>query len=107
MKQPCHFIIFIIPIARDLQERVDRHFSPRRPWRYKLLSDGSPDFTPLEKATDSCWCYRSFLIDDGSMPPSIVDRELCSLSGFTPIFLFAFPFLNKQILSPKVAFARI
>ena len=45
-------------------------------------------FTPLEKATDSCRWYRSFLIGGGSMPPSIVVREHSSLTGVTSLFVF-------------------
>ena len=41
------------------------------------------EITPLEKATDSCRWYKSFLINGGSMPPSIVVREHSSLTGFT------------------------
>src|SRR3972149_4969343 len=40
-------------------------------------------FTPLEKATDSCRWYKSFLRDGGSMPPSLLVREHSSLTGFT------------------------
>jgi len=40
-------------------------------------------FTPLEKATDSCRWYKSFLRDGGSMPPSLIVREHSSLTGFT------------------------
>jgi len=45
-------------------------------------------FTPLEKAIDFCQYYRSFLIDGGSMPPSIVVREHSSLTGFTKAQVF-------------------